>query len=181
MVRYQKTAYKMMEMIKRMFLGGRIAESSKLIEKLSHLRFQGNYFTFLSGYQSTVTQLLAVDKRTTGYSVLTMQFLNKLPRMLSSQTHVLKQEIEAAEDDSVEIWNNAFSKIQDYLVDSGLIDLSKKNNEGKFRNGYRNPTSFISRRNNKKEIECWNCGEKGHYKSQCTHPRKTDNKSAEKR
>ena len=71
-IRYLSTAHKMFETIKKMFLGGKIAELSKLIENCGRLRFQGNYFTFRSEYQSAVTQIHAVNPKGTGYAVLSM-------------------------------------------------------------------------------------------------------------
>ena len=129
-VRHKSTAAKMYSTIKRFFVGGKVAETSALHEKISQIKYEGDYFLFLSTYQSYVTQLINVDDKKHGFLLLTMQFLNKLPKSLSTLTHPLKQNLEIRKDDGEKVWMDTFDSIQDYLLDSGLLTVRKLQDSG---------------------------------------------------
>ena len=56
-VRHKKFPYQMLATLKKFFVGGKIAEYSILVQRISRIRFDGDFFRFLADYQSAVTQL----------------------------------------------------------------------------------------------------------------------------
>ena len=90
---------------------------------------------------------------------------------MSTQKHELKKMIETATDDNMSIWNITFNTMQEYLIDSGLIDLSRPFVPPTEPKSY----SSQNRRNSKKEeIECWHCKQKGHYRHECSSLKKEE-------
>ena len=122
-----KTANSMYKTLRKLFLGGKVSELSKLLETVSRLKFEGDYFKFLTSYQSAVTQITMLDTgNRAGYALLSMQFLNKLPRMLGALTHPLKGQVESSTTDNIELWEDIYDKVLNYLIDCGLFMFKKK-------------------------------------------------------
>ena len=156
--------------LKRLFLGGKVAELSRLVNNASRLRFEGDYFKFLTSYHAAVTQIKTLDiTGKIGYDMLTMQFLNKLPKLLGAITHPLKGEVESSEQEGKELWDKAYNKILNYLMDCGLFVLKKKTNVEKPINLHALQAKTNSKREKKKVSgkNCWHCGKSGHFRNNC--------------
>ena len=167
-VRHLTSAYKMFTRIKKMFVGGSIAEKAKLLSKIGSLRFDRDYFEFMTSYQSLVSQIIALGE-TTGYKILCMQFLNKLPRTIAALTHGLKVEIEKSVDDSSFLWVKIYDSVLDYLADCGLFTANKRreNIDSSMQlEASGRAFNATNKSKKKKKLECWICGGE-HKKKEC--------------
>jgi len=136
-VRHLGNAKDMYDRIKKLFVGGIIAEKSKLINRIARIRLEGDFFTFMNDYHACVTQLISMGEDS-GFKIVCMQFLNKLPRMLGAVTHPLKNNIESEyTEDNSELWLTVYDTVLDYLVDCGLFSAAKKH-FNKINNGNKN-------------------------------------------
>ena len=170
-VRHLKTANSMYKTLRKLFLGGKVSELSKLLETVSRLKFEGDYFKFLTSYQSAVTQITMLDTgNRAGYALLSMQFLNKLPRMLGALTHPLKGQVESSTTDNIELWEDIYDKVLNYLIDCGLFMFKKKEVSTGYaatEQGFQTNNKKFDKSDSKKKKfvpTCWNCRKYGHFK-----------------
>ena len=158
----------MLKRIKLTFVGGDISEKSKLLEKLQQLKYEGNFFTFFTKYQTLMTQ---VSVRGSGITdTLIMQFLMKLPASLNSviYPHMKSLEEASTRDTNYNIlWNTIYEDLLNFLISCGWF---KPNMTSKKKNTIMND-NFAMQVNNK----CWKCGQEGHFRKDC--PKKVKKQS----
>ena len=162
-VRHLPTANEMYVRVKRMFVGSELSQKTKIREELNKIQFKGNYFVFMTQIQAGIAQLRSLNGIFSEKGI-TMEFLRKLPRSISSITHELKQWIEEQEEDDVIIWNHCHDKVLNYLLDLGLYDASIKEE----------PTKAFTAHDGKKKhkYRCHHCKEKGHFRRDCPKRKK---------
>ena len=164
-VRHKEFAHEMLTTLRKFFVGGKTAELSVLVQRINRIRFDGDFFKLLSEHQAAVTQLYRTDETNqSGFKLLAMQFLNKLPKNMGALTHPLKKKIEASTIDTIQIWNTVYDEVQDYLLDCGLLSQQR-------REKYKNYKAMNAQKN-KRKIKCWNCNAVGHVKSECPKMKK---------
>ena len=160
LVSHLGTAREMLKRIKLTFVGGDISEKSKLLEKLQQLKYEGNFFTFFTKYQTLMTQ---VSVRGSGITdTLIMQFLMKLPASLNSVIYPHMKSLEEAttRDTNYNIlWNTIYEDLLNFLISCGWF---KPNMTSRKKNTILND-NFAMQANNK----CWKCGEEGHFRKDC--------------
>ena len=93
--------------------------------KLDSLKYEGNYFFFLSEFESTVTELKKLNG-VLSWKDIALMFLNRLPAELSVLLNQSRTAVEATEDDLEESWTTAFTTILDYLIDAKLYNPSER-------------------------------------------------------
>ena len=147
-----------------------------------YLKFEGDYFTYLTKYQAMVAQLRTLDGINSNKD-LAIQFLEKLPRTLSTVTHPLKTEVDAATVDNKRVWTKAFNDVVSYLIDAGHYNPSRKFDASKYQNKAKayvaksEDSEKKSFSKSKAERRCYGCNEKGHYKYECPERKEKDTES----
>ena len=181
-VRHLDTANGMFQRVLKIFVGTPASQRRKLRLLIAEMTFQGNYFFFLSKFESAVSQLDALDGVHSFIDVALM-FLSKLPKALAPSTYPLKQQAEAAEEDNIAVWTTVYDATLDYLIDCGLYDASAKQLEKtsamSAESKIPKEKSGKNRKKKKKTGTCWNCGKSGHWRSDCKDSKKKNQKKTD--
>jgi len=153
----------------RLFLGSETAQRRKLRAKLNEIEYGGRYF-FLTRFENFVSQLIQVEA-IHSYKKLASQFLNKLPRSMSTITYPYKERIEQDYlEDNQEFWEGIYNGILDYLIESGYYDATKRQYQSKVgkSESYKAKRKEKFNQREKKETRiCHKCKKKGHLIRDC--------------
>jgi len=157
LVSHLDTAADMLTRLKRTFVGGSVAEKSKLLRSLAQIRYQGNYFIFFTTYQAIMAQMASRGGGIT--DTIIMQFLHKLPNSLNSIVfpHMKKLEESDSDTDFNKLWLEIYDDLVNYLISCGWFRPQQQNNIEK-------PTSTAMQST---PVKCWRCGKEGHFRKAC--------------